>query len=109
MTIAENYWTVGVQLDDLQAKYDQLLQKHERTTNGLQRVARVERQRAKIAKVTTLRQSNQQRELPGGDWDKLGRCALVDRALDYKMVTVELGPAIPGCDHSRVSQTRRDS
>ena len=53
----------GVQLEELQASYDQLLQKHERVTAQLQRTARVERQRAKSAKASELKKSAQLGEL----------------------------------------------
>lgn len=49
-----------MQLEELQAKYDQLSQKHERITDQLQRVARVERQRAKSAKVAQITLKAQQ-------------------------------------------------
>jgi hypothetical protein len=52
-----------VQLEELQAKYEQLLLKYECTSDQLQRAARVERQRAKCAKGEALRQSAQQGEL----------------------------------------------
>lgn len=48
-----------MQLEILQAKYDQLLEKHERTTHQLQRAARVERQRVKSARMIAIKQSQE--------------------------------------------------